>query len=123
MSLIKDLQDNENKLKTEAKSQIEKENYALYMVKYNKFKAEFAKTAENSIFAYIKKAPDSKLKKAIKKSLTNAQKDEISKKSENQDLVSPATLVKLLADIDAGLVNLGEGKGNSADANSNKGME
>lgn len=123
LSLIKDLQANIKKLETESKTHLAKEDMALYMVKYNQFKAEFVKSAKNSIFAYANKAPDSKLKKEIKRSLLKAQKDEISKNSENKELVSPATLIKLLADIDAGLVNLGEGKGNSADANSNKGME
>ena len=113
---IKDLKKESHKLQTEINSTVAKAKFDDYMAKYNIFNAEFVKDAQNRVLTYIKKAPESELKETIKKSLKEARSGE-------KDLVSPATLVKLLADIDAGLVNLGEGKGNSADANSNKGME
>ena len=123
LNLIKDLQGNINKLETEAKTAVEEENYALYIVKYKEFETELTKAADNRISAYVKKAPDSKLKKQVLKSLKNSQKAEMDKNPQNKELVTFQTVVNLLADIDAGLVNLGESLSEGSDIKTNKGME
>lgn len=115
-SLINDLRSNMEKLKREANSPAQKENFAKYMEKFNEFKEEFFEKAEYRVYCYLKKSHDSKMRKQVLKSLKTAQRAEMDKNPQNKELISANTLMKLLGDASENLINLNQ-------QSNDKGME
>ena len=95
-------------LKVEANSEPEKEQFEEFTKKYQEFEKEIYSDNKFRIEQYIKKSPDSEIKKQILKSLNRSKYKAMSKNPNDYELVTAKTMFDLVGDVANNLINLNE---------------
>lgn len=95
-------------LKLQANSEPEKEQFEEFTKKYQEFEKEIYSDNKFRIEQYIKKSPDSEIKKQILKSLNRSKYKAMSKNPNDYDLITAKTMFDLVGDVANNLINLNE---------------
>ncbi len=95
-------------LKVEANSEPEKEQFEEFTKKYQEFEKEIYSDNKFRIEQYIKKSPDSEIKKQILKSLNRSKYKAMSKNPNDYELITAKTMFDLVGDVANNLINLNE---------------
>lgn len=95
-------------LKLQANSEPEKEQFEEFTKKYQEFEKEIYSDNKFRIEQYVKKSPDSEIKKQILKSLNRSKYKAMSKNPNECELVTAKTMFDLVGDVANNLINLNE---------------